>query len=223
MFTYAPHGPSMPGTPGTKIHLMALNGSGTTPTGVRNMKNGIDWILRGQATVLGRFDLGLSGYYGQLPVRGTVPVAGVPGPFVNGLKELVGADVNYRAPWGTTLRAEYVGGVYETTPDRALYLENNHTQAWYFSARHPLTKKLEVALKYDEFMPISQGSKLAGGLSRMDLIRKTIQGGLLYSLDEATRLRLWYVKGLTPYDPSAPSGPLRSRLGFLTGEVQIKF
>ena len=53
--------------------------------------------------------------------------------------------------------------------------------------------------------------------------RKTLAGGLLYQLDTATRFRLWYAKGLTPYDPSAVSGPMRSRLGLLTGEVQVVF
>jgi len=223
MFSWGPRGTFMPGNIGTQVYLMALNGGGTVPAGIRNMKNGIDWILRGQTTVLGRLDVGVSGYYGQIPVRATPPVGGVVAPFVNGLKELAGVDLNYRSPWKTTFRAEYVGGVYEVTPDRALYLQNNHAQAWYLSLRHPITPKLEAALKYDEFMPISQLGKFAGGFGRMDYIRKTLQGGLLYSIDEATRLRLWYAKGLTPYDPTAPSGPLRTRLGLLTGEVQIRF
>ncbi len=224
MFSWGRHGTSLPGSLGTKFYLMALNGGGTTNTGIRNLKNGIDWIARAQTTTFkGKLDAGVSGYYGQIPVRGAPPVAGVPVAFVNGVKELAGVDLNYRTPWKTTLRAEYVGGVYEVTPDRALILENNHMQAWYLAARHPLTKKLELGAKYEEFMPISQAGKTAGGLGRMDLIRKAAHIGLLYSIDEATRIRLWYVKGLTPYDPSVPSGPMRSRLGFLTGELQVRF
>ena len=83
--------------------------------------------------------------------------------------------------------------------------------------------QLELVAKYDEFDPISQAGKTAGGLGRSQLARKSVAGGLLYTLDEATRLRLWYVKSLSPYDPSAKSGPLRSRLGLFTAEVQTSF
>ncbi len=225
MLTFAPRGFTMPGAIGTKFTIAALNGLGTPVGGTRNLKNGIDWVGRAQTTLFkGRLDAGVSGYYGQIPVRSAAPGAGgTVAPFALGLKELAGVDLNYRTPWKTLLRAEYVGGVYEVTPDRALFLENNHMQAWYVAVRHPLTHKLELGLKYEEFMPISQAGKTAGGLSRMELIRKAAHIGFLYYLDDATRFRLWYEKGLTPFDPSAASGPLRSRLGFLTGEVQVRY
>lgn len=223
MFSWGPHGISMPGATGTKFYLMALNGGGTTGAGIRNLKNGIDWIGRAQTTV-GRFDAGVSGYYGQVPVRSAAPGAGgAVAPFANALKELAGVDLNYRSPFKTIFRAEYVGGVYESSPARELFIENNHMQAWYVAIRHPLSKKWEVATKYEEFMPISQAGKTAGGLGRMALERKAVHAGILYYLDDATRFRLWYEKSLTPFDPSAASGPLPYRLGFLTGEVQVRF
>jgi hypothetical protein len=209
-----------------KVILGLFNGEGSGASGVRNLNNGLDLVGRAETALFDeRLELGISGYYGSLPVRGGPPAGApaVPVGFVNAYRALGGADVRYITPWGTIVRAEYVGGLFETTPDRAQYLENNHAQAWYVVAQHPLSKKLNFVLKYDEFMPISQGGKSAGGLGRMELIRKTLQGGFLYQFDPATRFRLWYQKGLTPYDPSAASGPLRSHLGLLTGEVQVKF
>ncbi len=210
----------------TRVILGVFNGEGTAPGGTRNQNNALDLLGRVQTNLLhGNLGLGLSGYYGALAVRSGAPTGNpaTPTGFVNAYRMLGGADVRYVTPWGTVLRAEYVGGVYEMTPDRAQYLENNHAYAWYFTVRQPVNRRLELAAKYDEFYPISQGNKFAGGLGRMALVRKDISAGLLYWLDPATRFRLWYMKGLTPYDPSAPSGPLRGRLGFLTGEVQISY
>jgi len=220
-FTWGP-----PSKNNTKISLGVFNGEGRGASGVRNLNNGVDLVGRASTTLMGgNLDLGVSGYYGTLAVRGGPPTGTPAAPvgFVQAFRMLGGADVRYFSPWGTTFRAEYMGGVYEMTPDRAQYLQGNHAQAWYFTARHPLSKRLDFAVKYDEFMPISQLGKVAGGLGRGELIRKTLQGGLLYYLDDSTRFRLWYSKGLTPYDPSAASGPLRSRLGLITGEVQITY
>ncbi len=209
--------------PTSKFQLGLFNGEGAAAGGIRNLNNSLDVIGRASTTLLGgSLDLGISGYYGSLPVRAGAPVAGAVQPFINGLRLLGGADIRYYSPWGTTFRAEYVGGVQEAAPDRSAYLENNHVQAWYFTAKHPLSKKLDMAVKYDEYMPLARKGILVGGLSRMELIRKTLQAGLLYQMDEATRFRLWYARGLTPYDP-AVAGPLHSRLGFLTGEVQVRY
>jgi len=210
--------------PTTKVSLGVFNGEGRGASGVRNLNNGVDAVFRAQTALLdGHLDIGVSGYYGTLAVRSAPPSGGVPAPFRNAFRMLGGADIRWFSPWGTTFRAEYIGGVFETTPDRALYLENNHVYAWYFTFKHPLSNRLEFAAKYDEFYPISEKFKTAGGLGRMQLVRKTLQGGFLYYLDDATRFRLWYARGLTPYDPSAASGPLRRRLGFITAEVQISY
>lgn len=216
-----------PGTSGTKITLGAINGGGTVAAGIRRMSNGMDALGRAETMLLnGKLGVGISGYYGTLSLRSGPPAGTPPAPvaFTNARKYMGGADVRYLTPWGTTLRAEYVGGIYESTPDRSQYLQGNHAQAWYLTARHMLTKKLEFAVKYDEFMPITGLGTMAGGLSRMEIMRKTLQGGLLYSLDSATRFRLWWQQGLTPYDPSAAAGnSLRERMGLLSGEVQVRF
>lgn len=210
----------------TKVSLGVINGEGRAAGGVRNQNNGADLVARAQTTVMnGHLDLGLSGYYGSLAVRGGPPAGSPAAPvaFTNAYRMLAGADIRYFTPWGTVLRAEYIGGLYEMTPDRAMYLQNNHTYGWYVTAKHPVSKRLELAAKYNEFYPIADAGKTAAGLGRMALVRKSVEGGLLYYFDEATRFRAWYTKGLTPYDPSAASGPLRSRLGMITGEIQITY
>lgn len=210
----------------TKLTLSVINGEGRSAAGVRNLNNGLDVMGRIEAPFLdNKLKLGMSGYYGDFAVR-SGPPAGSPAvsvPFVNAKKTFLGADVRWLSPWGTSFRLEYFGGMYEATPDRAQLLSGNHAQAWYFVARHPITHKLDVVGKYDEFMPITGKGVMAGGLSRMELIRKTVSIGTLYQLDNTTRFRLWYAKGLTPYDPSATAGPLRTRLGLITGEVQVAF
>jgi hypothetical protein len=193
---------------------------------VRNSNNGVDAIARAETTLFNnKVGVGLSGYYGSLSLRGGPPAGtpAVPVAFKNGFRTLLGADVKWTSPWKTQFRAEYAGGLFEATPDRSQFLRGNHVQSWYVMARHPFSKRFDGVLKFDEYMPISQAGKTAGGLGRMELIRKTFHIGALYQLDDATRLRLWYAKALTPYDPSATAGPLRSRLGLITGEVQVVF
>ncbi len=211
--------------PKTKISLGLLNGDGRGAGGVRQSNQGIDAVVRAQTSLLDdHLDIGISGYYGTMALRGGSPVGGTPVAFVNAYRMFGGADVRYISPWGTTFRAEWMGGLYESTPDRAQYLKGNHAQAWYLTAKHPLSKRLDFAVKYDEFMPIAGTGVLAAGLSRHELTRKTIQGGFLYYLDDATRLRLWYARGLTPYDASAAAGsPLHQRLGLITTELQITY
>ncbi|MCX6358420.1 MAG: porin [Armatimonadetes bacterium] len=210
--------------PTSKITLGVFNGEGRGASGVRNNNQAVDTVARAQTTLLGgNLDLGISGYYGTLTVRSAAPTSGVSAPYMQGYRMLLGSDVRYIAPFGTTFRAEYAGGVFEASPDRSLYLKGNHAQTWLVSARHPINRRLDLALKYDEFMPISQAGVRFEGLGRAGYIRKTLQGGLLYYMDEATRFRLWYTRGLTPYDPSAAAGPGRSRLGLITGEIQVTY
>jgi len=210
----------------TRVSLGVFNGEGRATGGTRNANDGLDIIARAETTLAdGHVGIGVSGYYGTLSVR-SGPPAGTPlSPvaFRRAHRMLGGMDVRWRLSGGTQIRAEWAGGVFEATPDRALYLENNHAYAWNAVVRHPLSGRLDVVAKYDEYYPIAQTGRLAGGLGRMDLVRKTAHLGLLYHLDPATRFRLWYMQGLTPYDPSAGSGPLRRRLGLLTGEILVSY
>jgi hypothetical protein len=210
----------------TQATLSVINGEGRSAGGIRNSNNGVDVLGRIEAPLaFYKVKGGLSFYYGNLALRGGPPTGAAPTPvtFVNSDKILGGADLRWTSPWKTQFRAEWFGGILESTPDRAQFLDGNHVYAWNVMARHPLTHKLDFVTKYDEYYPISQAGKTAGGLGRMELVHKTLGLGGLYRLDGAIRLRLWYAKGLTPYDPSAASGPLRSRLGLITGEVQVSF
>jgi hypothetical protein len=207
--------------PKTIVYAGVFNGEGRGASGVRNTNKQLDTVVRVQTQVLGgQADIGVSGYYGAIGVK---TASSDSAPNRNAYRLLGGADFRYFMPWGTTFRAEYMGGLYEVTPDRSLYLEGNHAYAWVASLKHPVNRRLELAVKYDEFYPVSQAGFKVGGRGRMTLVRKTIGGGLLYNIDEATRLRLWYSKGLTPYDPTASSGPNRSRLGLITSEIQITY
>jgi hypothetical protein len=193
---------------------------------MRNLNNGLDGVGRIQTTLAGgKLGIGVSGYFGTLAVRSGPPTGTPPAPvgFTNARRTLFGADAQWTTPWRTVLLAEYVAGVFETTPDRAQFLDGNHAQAWYAAVRHPLTSRLTLAAKYNEYMPITQLGKSAGGLGRAELARRSIEGGFHYLLDSATRLRLWYHRGLAPFDPSAASGPLGDELGLITGEVQIRY
>lgn len=208
-------------TPRSAIYAGVFNGEGRAVSGARNVNKQLDTVIRAQTKLLGgHADLGISGYYGAIAVKAQ---SGDTAPTRNAYRFLAGADIRYLAPWGTTFRAEYAGGLYEVTPDRSLYLEGNHAYAWLISLKHPINPRFELAAKYDEFYPVSQQDVSVGGLGRMDLVRKTLGFGLLYHLDEATRFRLWYSKGLTPYDPKAAPGPNRSRLGLITSEIQISY
>lgn len=210
--------------PNSKVSLGVFNGEGRGSSGVRNNNQAIDTVLRAQTTLMGgNLDLGVSGYYGTLTVRSAAPTGGVSAAYMQGYRMLLGSDIRYIAPFGTTFRAEYAGGVFEASPDRSQYLKGNHAQAWLISAKHPINRRLDLAVKYDEYMPISQSGVRFSNLDRSDYIRKTLQGGLLYYMDEATRFRLWYTRGLTPYDPSAAGGPARARLGLITGEIQVSY
>jgi hypothetical protein len=210
----------------SNVMLGIFNGEGRDPGGLRNLNAAYDVVGRIETVVpasRGKWYLGLSGYYGHLPIRSGPPVDGKSAPFRHGERILAGTDIRYETPKGHEVRFEYIGGTMEATPDRARFLENNHVEAWYLAARQPLANNVSLSLKYEEMYPVSQSGKTVTGLGRGDLARKLLSLGLLYRLDKATRFRLWYAQGLTPYDPSAASGPMRSRLGLLTFDVQVEY
>ena len=62
------------------------------------------------------------------------------------------------------------------------------------------------------------------GVKGSDLTRKTLSVGTSYQFTKATRFKVNYSQGLTPYDVSAPPGDiLRSQLGLLEAEVQMVY
>ena len=209
--------------PTTRVSLGVFNGEGRAAGGVRNQNRFLDVVGRAETTLFGQtLDVGISGYYGMASVRRG---SGTPQqPFVNARRVYGGAYLRWISPWKTVIRAEWIGGEHEMTPDRAQFLDGNHAQAYYVALRHPFSTRLEGSLKYDEYFPIAASGVFAGGLGRPALMTKTLQGGFLYHLDEATRFRLWYAQGLRSYDPSAAAGsPFRRKLGLFTAEVQVSY
>ena len=213
--------------PNTRITLGVFNGEGRGASGVRNQNRQLDFVGRAETSFFGQtLDVGVSGYYGAAAVRRGAPTGtpAVPQPFVNGRRVYGGVYARWITPWQTVIRAEWMGGEHELTPDRSQFLPGNHAQAYYVALRHPIGKRLEGSLKYDEYYPIGAKGITVGGLGRSELMTKTLQGGFLYQLDDATRFRLWYAQGLRPYDPSAAAGsPLRKKLGLITAEVQVSY
>jgi hypothetical protein len=210
-----------------------IQGEGRGGGGQRSLNSVYDIVASVEATesrANARFGAGLSYYRGAIPVRsgpssaagqGASPSA-VPPPFVNARREFGGAYLRYQTR-GAEYRAEYSGGAYEVTPDRARHLPGNRFDAWYIVTRQPLARWLEGYVKYDEFNPV-RSDELVGGVKGGSLSRRAFHLGVLYQYTPATRFRVNFIQGLTPYDPSAPAGSrLRSHLGLLQAEIQMVY
>jgi hypothetical protein len=202
-----------------------IQGEGRGSGGQRSLNNVYDVVASLELldqTAPDLLGVGLSYYRGALPVRSAAPTGSVPAPFTNARRVFGGAYVRYQTG-GREYRAEYSGGLFEVTPDRALYLKDNRFSAWYVVTRQPITRRLEGYLKYDEYNPARRNTVIAG-VKGSDLSRKTLSLGLLYEYTESTRIRLNYSQGLSPYDPSRPGNdPLRGQVGLLQTEFQILY
>jgi hypothetical protein len=165
--------------------------------------------------------VGGSRYDGQWPTRASAPVGAAVSDFKNAARRLNALETRWVAKSGLELRYERIDGRYDVTPDRSLFLANNHVHAWYATVRQPLSAKTIFSATYDVFNPTNH---MVAGVTAADYARKTLQGGFLHQLAPGTRLRLWYVQGLTPYDPSAALGSAaRKKLGQVIGEIQIEY
>lgn len=202
-----------------------IQGEGRGIDGQRSLNNVYDVVA--SLELLDRtgpdlLNLGLSYYRGALSVRSAAPTGTSVAPFRNATRNFGGAYVRYLNR-GREYRAEFSGGLFEVTPDRALFLKDNRFNAWYLVTRQPIMPKLEGYLKYDEYNPASRNTVIAG-VRGSDLSRKTLSLGLLYQHTQATRFRVNYAQSMSPYDPSRPEGdPLRSKLGLLQTEIQVVY
>jgi hypothetical protein len=205
--------------------VAVIMGEGRGVEGQRSLNSAYDLVLSAEVVQTFRRDqlnLGLSYYNGWLPVRAGAPENGTPTRFVNASRAFGGLYVRYTRP-GQEYRAEYSGGRYDVTPDRARYLPRNTFQAWYVVTRQTVAKNTEVFLKYDEFAPVKSGTVIEG-VRGDDLTRKTLSLGAAYQLTKATRFKVNYSQGLTPYDASAPAGSLlRKKIGLLQTEIQMVY
>ncbi len=205
----------------TKVTWGILNGEGRDPAGRRNQNRALDTTFRiTTSTLRKRLEVGTSLYYGQLALPDVPGSATV----VNAYRFLGGWDMKYQSPWGTLFKAEYLYGKFESNPERTAYAKGNHVSGFMLMAAHPINKRTRLVAQYEELDP-TLGNLTLGGttLSRGDLSRKQIHLGALYKVDDALRLRFWYVHSLTPYDATAASGAGRDRLNYFITELQVDF
>lgn len=216
MFTYK--------APRATSYFGLYNGEGRDNNGQRPINANLTFMGRVEQripTEHGDVFVGGSRYDGQWPARAAAPVGGTVADFKNAARRMTALETRWVGKNGTELRFERIDGRFDVTPDRSLYLAGNKVHAWYATVRQPVAAHTIASLTYDTFDPTSQ---TVAGLTPGEYRRKTIQGGVLHQLAPGTRLRLWYVQGLTPYDPSAAVGTAaRKKLGQLIGEIQIEY
>lgn len=167
--------------------------------------------------------LGASYYDGQVTKSAAAPAP-------TGKKQLVGFDAQYISPAGPFLTGEYMEGKFpirtyftdpllaKSTTDfvsgnkiRGYYVQGGYT--WGFKGAHPFT----VAGSYDVFDRSYKGAADSGSS-----FRDTNTGyGVLYNLDSATRLKLWYTKPEKVAHSAGTAEP--DKIGLFTSELQVKF
>ena len=205
-------------------HFGLFNGEGRDNNGQRPINGNLTFIGRVEQQIPikhGDIFVGGSRYDGQWPARAAAPVGTTVADFKNAARRMTSLEARWVGKSGTELRYERIDGRYDVTPDRSLYLAGNQVRAWYATVRQPVAPHTIASLTYDVFDPTSQA---VAGLTPKEYRRKTLQGGVLHQLATGTRLRLWYVQGLTPFDPSAaPGTAARKKLGQIIGEIQIEY
>ena len=145
-------------------------------------------------------------------------------------KKLTGFDAQYISPSGPFILGEYVDGTFESrsyfanatdTSPTTTVAPGNKVDGYYVqggytanqSGNHPFT----VAVSFDTFNR-SKSGMVDSGSSYKD---ENVGYGVLYNMDKATRLRIWYTKpNSVAHAPLAVGIP---HIGLLTTELQVKF
>ena len=166
-------------------------------------------------------------------------------------KSLFGADAQYVSPKGPFLLAEYVGGKYETISGfssatalgaspvvsvpggTAGYNPGNHAEGYYVqggytahaTGNHPFTIGVSCdVLKRNEGLAIPlTAAQAAAGFTNGNYEDENLGYGILYNMDKATRLRIWYVKPSKVAHGPLAAGTSIPKIGLLTTELQVKF
>lgn len=201
-----------------------FNGEGRDVAGQRPLNSALTFMGRVEQRFplsVGNAFVGLSRYDGKYSVRGAAPTGSTPASFRYADRAFTNVDTRWEGKDGWQVRYEHLWGTFETTPDRALFLPGNRVESWYATVRKDISPKTALSATYDVFRPTS---KTVAGVGASDYARKTLQGGVLHWVGPRTRLRLWYVQALTPYDPSAAAGSRsRAKVGQFIGEIQIEY
>ena len=230
---------------GLKFTVAGVNGSGRTG---EDSDRKIDTIARiAYQTPSKVFSLGGSYYFGQVndPDTGVAAASllnATGSRYTGAKKELYGADTQIAIPTGASqifVNAEYVGGLFEErtfftgtgnplTNGSALqtvYAKDNKIDGYYVQGGYTFgatgTHGLTLAANYDS-LKRGEGPANAYNTGGSDAYKDENFGyGALYSLDKATRLRVWYVRPTSISHQPGFAGP--PKYGLLTGELQVKF
>ncbi len=230
---------------GLKLTFAAVNGAGRTG---ENSDKKIDTIYRiayqSPSKVL---SLGASYYLGQIknPNTGVAAASLLNTTGVNytgAKKELLGFDGQLLVPTGDSaifVNAEYVGGTFEertfftgTTSSltnasslQTVYAKGNKVDGYYVQGGYTFgaagTHGLTLAASYDV---LKRGEGKANAFNTGGdgaYTDKNLGYGALYSLDKATRLRVWYNHPDAVAHQPGFANP--TKYGILTGEIQVKF
>ncbi len=212
----------------------AINGTGTVSD---DESHRVDTIYKIGAHTKDNVLAGdVSYWYGHVPFTKTIGTN-----YIDQKKELWDADAQFVSPYGPFLIGEYVAGKYE---QRAFFGETAATATnpfgfgaanapgnmvsgyyvqggWTFdpAGSHPLS----LILDYDVLNRSASGvgAKVLGGASGSSFEDENVGYGVLYNLDKATRIRLFYV---LPDKVAHATGTAQPpRVGLTTAEVQVKY
>jgi len=208
----------------TSTSFGLFNGEGRDTNGQRPLNSNLTFIGRIEQKLPqknGNIFFGISKYDGAYSVRSSSPVNNNVTPFTLADRSFTNIDSRWESKDGWIVRGEYLWGKFETTPDRSVFLKNNDVQSYYLTLTKNISNKTTISSTFDVFKPIN---KTLSNINPTDYEVKTLQGGILHHLSDRTRLRLWYVRSLSDYDPSAAQGSYyRSKVNQIIGEIQIEF
>jgi hypothetical protein len=229
---------------GLKLSYSAVNPNGRSTD---NTTRHVDSIYRIGYTLPSKIlGLGASYYDGEVS-NGAFSVTPAANTFREPKKQLFGFDGQFQLPVGLFVNGEYEQGIYETrsylvanaagsyTFDTDNYVKNNHIAAYYVQGgwtfgqhgSHPLT----VAVNYDALYRSHSAQSNGGDILATQNAANVLSGasyddtnlgyGILYNLDKATRVRVWYNQ---PFQVAhGANTPVPQRIGLFTTELQVKF
>lgn len=199
--------------------LSVINGEGRDANGMQNQNGMLDVVSRYEKSSIrgNRKDaIGTSVYYGHMMMHASAPFANSAPKFVNAARRIIGIDIRQSWSSGREIRFEAMNGIFEASPDRALYVPRNHVSGYYAVIRQPISSRKSLFLKYDVYNPGTPP-----GCTFSDK-RQMLTGGLIQRLQPNALLRCVWIQGLTPFDPAATNN-YRARVGTLNVELQVEF
>lgn len=226
-----------------RVLFAAINGDGTVSN---NESHGLDQIYKaGIHNKDSTLSADVTYYNGHVPYS---PPAGK--PYIHQDKQLWDVDAQLTSPTGPFLLGEYVAGKYEqrsffgdsaitpvsnnpllfgTAPAPGNRVKGYYIQGgWMFDKKgaHPwsLFADYDVLNRSDSGVSANElvdGSKVLGGASGSTFDDVNWGYGVMYNVDTALRLRLYYIKpNEVAHAADAPEPP---KAGLTTAEVQVSF